>query len=138
MRKLIATFFGMFLFIGCSGFKLPPVDSGVLEIHSGYGGGQIRTSKLESTQIKAISDWFSAHVTGWERTLDDVSPAVIAYLKHDNVVVAYVNIRGNDIYSGGYHRVLTPEERKAIDTIFSADLISADRVDPLPSSMPPH
>ena len=132
MKKLITTLCVALLVAGCSGsYDLPAVDSGVVEIHSSGGvPDQPQTAKLSSTQIKALSDWFSSHRTGWKRTLEDTAPGVMVYLKHGDANVAYVNVQGHDVYSGGRRRLLTVEERKDIQGILSTGLRSEDRADP--------
>ena len=132
MKKSLTTLWIALLVAGCSGsYELPAVDSGMVEIHSSGGvPDQPQTTKLSSAQIKALSDWFSSHRTGWKRTLEDRAPGIMVYLKHGDANVAYVNVQGHDLYSGGRRRFLTGEEREDIQAILSTGLMSANRADP--------
>lgn len=131
-KKLITALVAALLVAGCSGsYDLPPVDSGMVEMQSsGDVPGQPHTAKLSPMQIKALSDWFSSHRTGWERTLEDTAPGIMVYLKRGDAKVAYVNILGHHLNSGGRRRLLTAEEREDIQAILSMGLRSADRADP--------
>ncbi|HZZ58216.1 MAG TPA: hypothetical protein VFE31_10330 [Opitutaceae bacterium] len=102
---------------GCSGnYDLPPVDSGVVDLHEGVPD-RVHTANLSAEQVNALADWFSHHRTGWTLSLADTPPGIMVYLKREGTGVAYANILGSYIYSADRRRLLTTQEREDLETI---------------------
>src|SRR6187431_939914 len=120
MKNQVAIVSCAFLLAGCS-YELPLVDSGFVETHSRVLGlDRATTTELSAAQIKALSEWFARHPTGWEYKVADIAPGAFVYLKHGPKNVAGVNLRPEGVYVASYFRSLTADEHSELASIIGA------------------
>lgn len=113
----LAAFLAFFL-AGCE-FTLPQVSSVTIEQ---YGTGRpLHTRELSPNQVRALTDWFSLHDTGWSSSVVSYVPTLQIRAKHPDGDTSVINIMSNMVVvynrSGQYQQQFTPSELAEIRRI---------------------
>lgn len=115
MKKLFVLCFPGLLLAGCN-HELPPVKSGYTARPWVPADSPAKTD-LTPTQLQALVSWFADHQTGWKFEIADTPPGTLVCFQLQNGKSEWVNVQGDKVWRGNRYRLLTPEERKAIDVI---------------------
>jgi hypothetical protein len=106
----LGVFLALFL-AGCK-FTLPPVNSATLEQ---YGTARpFQAIELTPIQVRALTDWFSLHGSGWSSSVVSYAPTLFVRAKHTDGGLSVINIMSNMVVvynrSGQYQQKFTPSE----------------------------
>lgn len=107
---------------GCK-FTLPEVASATVERYQ--SGSTLQSRSLNSSQIHALSRWFSKHETGWSSSVVSYVPTIEVRVKHSNGDVSVVNILSGIVVvynsSGQYEQRFSQTDLAEILSILGAE-----------------
>lgn len=116
----LAAFLALFL-AGCK-FILPQVSSATLEQYS--TGRPLQARELTPNQVRALTDWFSQHGSGWSSSVVSYVPTLLVRATHTDGDTSVINIMSNMVVvynrSGQYQQQFTPSELAEIRRIVEA------------------
>jgi hypothetical protein len=117
---VLGTFLALFL-AGCK-FSLPQVSSATIEQYQ--TGRPLQAKELTPNQVRALSDWFSQHSSGWSSSVASYVPTLLVHAKHTDGDTSVINIMSNMVVvynrSGQYQQQFTPSALAEIRRIVEA------------------
>jgi len=110
------------LFLAGCKFTLPQVSSATLEQYN--TGRALEVRELTPNQVRALTDWFSLHGSGWSSSVVSYVPTLLVRAKHTYGDTSVINIMSNMVVvynrSGQYQQQFTPTELAEIRRIVVA------------------
>jgi hypothetical protein len=116
MKPLVPLVLCLLLLPACK-VEVPPIQAGFIGDSMTVDGPF--TSELPPDQLTAISNWFTAHRTGWKFKVVDMPPGPALVLKHRGDRITRVELRGDTVWVGNHFKILTPEERSRVAAFFN-------------------
>lgn len=116
----LCAFLTLFL-TGCE-LTLQQVSSATLEHYE--KGLALQAKELSQNQVRALSDWFSQHGSGWSLSVVSYVPALLVRAKHTDGETSTINIMTNLVVVNNrgrqYQQLFTPSElaemRRIVET----------------------
>jgi hypothetical protein len=100
---------------GCN-VELPPIKSGFTATNFVTVDSPNKT-ELSPAQVKALTEWFAAHRDSWKFKVTDFYPSRVFGFRHTSGKVTWVYLAGDELFIGRRARMLTRDEREALETI---------------------
>ena len=112
---------GAFLALSLAGckFSLPQVSSATVEQYQ--TGRPLQAKELSPKQVRALTDWFSQHDSGWSSSVVSYVPTLLIRAKHTDGDTSVINIMSGMVVvynrSGQYQQQFSQSELSAIHSI---------------------